>query len=133
MLIDLSTQREIMSRLNSRQTSLISDTHFFSLPNSEQVYAADLQYFRTIEGRTASKITTRLQLQSIHFGPANIFSNYGGSQVMKDGGQLVLRCTAQIGNLYQEYTEKELGAPQKDPVPARGKQPGEGWNVSEIN
>ena len=41
---------------------------------------------------------------------------------MSGGGQLVLRCTAQIGNLYQEYTEKELGVPQKDPVPARGKQ-----------
>jgi hypothetical protein len=54
----------------------------------------------------------RLQLQSIHFG---------GGPVMNGGGQLILRCTAQIGNLYQEYVEKELGVPQKDPIPARGK------------
>jgi hypothetical protein len=54
----------------------------------------------------------RLHLQSVHFG---------GGPVMSGGGQLVLRCTAQIGNLYQEYTEKELGVPQKDPIPARGE------------
>lgn len=77
-----------------------------------QVYSTDVQYFKTIEGRTASKIGMRLQLQSIHFG---------GGPVMNGGGQLILRCTAQIGNLYQEYTEKELGVPQKDPVPARGE------------
>lgn len=53
----------------------------------------------------------RVQLQSIHFG---------GGPVMSGGGQLILRCTAQIGNFYQEYTEKELGVPQKDPIPARG-------------
>lgn len=78
--------------------------------NNIVVYSTDLQYFKTIEGRTASKIGMRLQLQSIHFG---------GGPVMNGGGQLVLRCTAQIGNLYQEYTEKELGVPQKDPIPAR--------------
>lgn len=81
-------------------------------PFNFQVYSADLQYFKTIEGRTASKITMRLHLQSVHFG---------GGPVMSGGGQLILRCTAQIGNLYQEYTEKELGVPQKDPIPARGK------------
>lgn len=54
----------------------------------------------------------RLQLQSIHFG--------GGNSIMSGNGQLILRCTAQIGNYYQEYTEKELGIPQKDPIPARG-------------
>lgn len=54
----------------------------------------------------------RLQLQSVHFG---------GGPVMNGGGQLILRCTAQIGNFYQEYAEKELGVPQKDPIPARGK------------
>ncbi|CAG9806620.1 unnamed protein product [Chironomus riparius] len=78
--------------------------------NNIVVYSADLQYFKTIEGRTASKINMRVQLQSIHFG---------GGPVMSGGGQLILRCTAQIGNFYQEYTEKELGVPQKDPVPAR--------------
>ena len=55
----------------------------------------------------------RLQLQSIHFG--------GGNSIMHGNGQLVLRCTAQIGSFYQEYTEKELGIPQKDPIPARGR------------
>lgn len=40
---------------------------------------------------------------------------------MPNPGGLVLRCTAQIGDLYQEYKEIELGTPQKDPVPARGK------------
>jgi hypothetical protein len=56
----------------------------------------------------------RLQLQSIHFG--------GGNSLMSGNGQLILRCTAQIGNYYQENTEKELGIPQKDPIPARGEQ-----------
>jgi hypothetical protein len=40
---------------------------------------------------------------------------------MNGGGQLVLRCTAQIGSFYQEYAEVELGVPQKDPIPARGE------------
>lgn len=88
--------------------------HVDFFPLSSQVYSTDVQYFKTIEGRTASRIGMRVQLQSIHFG--------GGPNVMTGGGQLVLRCTAQIGNLYQEYTEKELGVPQKDPVPARGEQ-----------
>lgn len=83
---------------------------FFSIFHF-QVYQTENQYFKTIEGRTASKIGMRLQLQSVHFG---------GGPVMNGGGQLILRCTAQIGNLYQEYTEKELGVPQKDPIPARG-------------
>ena len=77
-----------------------------------QVYSADTQYFKTIEGLTASKSNMRLQLQSVHFG---------GGPVMNGGGQLILRCTAQIGNFYQEYAEKELGVPQKDPIPARGE------------
>jgi hypothetical protein len=76
-----------------------------------QVYSTEVQNFKTIEGRTASRISMRLQLQSIHFG---------GGPVMNGGGQLILRCTAQIGNIYQESTEKELGIPQKDPIPARG-------------
>lgn len=44
-----------------------------------------------------------------------------GAGVGVGGGGLVLRCTAQIGDLYQEYKEIELGTPQKDPVPARGE------------
>lgn len=80
--------------------------------NSFQVYSGDTQYHRTIEGRTSSRINMRLQLQSSNFG--------GGNSIMHGNGQLVLRCTAQIGSFYQEYTEKELGIPQKDPIPARG-------------
>lgn len=76
-----------------------------------QVYSTDVQNFKTIEGRTASRIAMRLQLQSSHFG---------GSPVINGGGQLILRCTAQIGNIYQESAEKEIGIPQKDPIPARG-------------
>lgn len=52
----------------------------------------------------------RLQLQSSHFG--------GPVPIVGTG--LVMRCTADIGNLYQEYTEVELGVPQRDPIPARG-------------
>lgn len=77
-----------------------------------QVYSTETQHFKTIEGRTAARIGMRLQLQSIHFG---------GAPTLTGGGQLVLRCTAQIGNIYQESTEKELGIPQKDPIPARGE------------
>jgi hypothetical protein len=52
-------------------------------------------------------------LQNMHF------NHYGGSTT--SGGQLTLRCRAQIGDFYQEFTEIELGPPQKDPVPARGE------------
>lgn len=76
-----------------------------------QVYSADLKYHKTIEGRTSSISTMRLHLQSSHFGGGNPLN-----------GQLILRCTAQIGNFYNEYTEKELSIPQKDPIPARGKR-----------
>lgn len=51
-------------------------------------------------------------------GGGSISNSYPG---VGGGGSLVLRCTAQIGDLYQEYKEIELGVPQKDPVPARGK------------
>lgn len=52
--------------------------------------------------------------------------NYGrqamGGTTAVGGGSLILRCTAQIVDLYQEYKEIELGSPQhRDPVPARGK------------
>ena len=53
----------------------------------------------------------KLHLQSSHFG----------GPISSTGGGLLLRCTAQIGNLYQEYAEIELGIPQRDPIPARGK------------
>ncbi|XP_053946100.1 uncharacterized protein LOC128855319 [Anastrepha ludens] len=50
--------------------------------------------------------------------PYNTHNVGVGAGVVGNGG-LVLRCTAQIGDLYQEYKEIELGTPQKDPVPAR--------------
>lgn len=76
------------------------------------MYSAETQYFPTIEGLIASRISIRLQLQSSNFG--------GGSLMNIGGGQLVLRCTAQIGNFYQEYAEVDLGFPQRDPMPQRG-------------
>lgn len=65
----------------------------------------------------------------MHFSSANLVTYYGinsiyshsGPIALPSPGGLVLRCTAQIGDLYQEYKEIELGTPQKDPVPARGK------------
>lgn len=57
----------------------------------------------------------RLHLQAVHFSGGN-------SRELGLNGQLILRCTAQIGNFYNEYTEKELSVPQKDPIPARGEK-----------
>lgn len=51
----------------------------------------------------------------------NSVYNHGGPRYAPNPGGLLLRCTAQIGDLYQEYKEIELGTPQKDPVPARGE------------
>ncbi|XP_053945403.1 uncharacterized protein LOC128854931 [Anastrepha ludens] len=56
------------------------------------------------------------------YGLNSVHSAGGGSNIGNGGnnvGSLILRCTAQIGDLYQEYKEIELGTPQKDPVPAR--------------
>lgn len=69
----------------------------------------------------SSSISLKLHLQSSHFIGA-----FNGGQLMNSispgaNSGLILRCTAQIGNLYQEYTEIELGIPQRDPIPARGK------------
>lgn len=72
----------------------------------------------------ASRLSLKLQLQAIHF-QTGIAMNQLSNSIYADNrvsnGALVLRCTAQIGNLYQEYREIELGAPQRDPVPARGE------------
>lgn len=94
------------------------------------------QYIRSVD-LVASRLSLKLQLQAVHFvagssahgngngngnghgngnGLTNALQIGGGS----GGGGLVLRCTAQIGDFYQEYKEIELGTPQKDPVPARG-------------
>jgi hypothetical protein len=55
---------------------------------------------------TVSSASIQVHLHSLHFG---------------NSGQLVLRCTAHVGDFYQEYSELELGIPQRDPIPARGK------------
>ncbi|XP_075148064.1 uncharacterized protein LOC142222025 [Haematobia irritans] len=89
--------------------------------NNMVVSNAEVQYIRTIDNLIASRISLKLQLQGIHFSSVNPsvygHSVYGMNSV--HGGGLVLRCTATIGELYQEYKEIELGTPQKDPVPAR--------------
>nr|XP_036212852.1 uncharacterized protein LOC106622512 [Bactrocera oleae]XP_036212853.1 uncharacterized protein LOC106622512 [Bactrocera oleae]XP_036212854.1 uncharacterized protein LOC106622512 [Bactrocera oleae]XP_036212855.1 uncharacterized protein LOC106622512 [Bactrocera oleae] len=113
--------------------------------NNMVVGTSETQYVRTIDNLMASRISLKLQLQGIHFTSANpslLHSGVGyggynggmnsvhsfgsgggaGSSGGSGGfsvGSLVLRCTAQIGDLYQEYKEIELGTPQKDPVPAR--------------
>ncbi|XP_017477249.1 PREDICTED: uncharacterized protein LOC108367165, partial [Rhagoletis zephyria] len=111
--------------------------------NNMVVGTSETQYIRTIDNLMASRISLKLQLQGIHFvsgnpslqhsgggynGGSGFGSGYGmnsvhgqaaGSNGGSNVGSLVLRCTAQIGDLYQEYKEIELGTPQKDPVPAR--------------
>ncbi|KAH8313381.1 hypothetical protein KR067_005011 [Drosophila pandora] len=101
--------------------------------NNVPVNSDETQYIRTDDHLIASRLSLRVQLQAIHFvtglsahgngnGNGNgltnsLFMGSGGGG--SSGGGLVLRCTAQIGDLYQEYKEIELGTPQKDPVPAR--------------
>ena len=88
---------------------LIKNVSPFSL---SQIYSIEPRYLAANEGLTATVVSLKLQLQSSHFN--------GRMQDQNNNG-LLLRCTAQIGNLYQENTEIELGVPQRDPIPARGK------------
>lgn len=77
-----------------------------------QQYSAEQQFITTTDNLVATRTSLKLQLQSSHFH---------GSPPSTTGG-LTLRCIAEIPNLYYlESTEVELGVPQKDPVPARGK------------
>ncbi|XP_017119271.1 uncharacterized protein LOC108140790 [Drosophila elegans] len=100
--------------------------------NNMVITNVETQYIRTIDNLIASRISLKLQLQGVHFSsvnPAIYNSAYGLNSVYGHGGPvyapnpnpggLLLRCSAQIGDLYQEYKEIELGTPQKDPVPAR--------------
>ncbi|XP_032295041.1 uncharacterized protein beat-IIa [Drosophila virilis] len=95
--------------------------------NNMVITNAETQYIRTIDNLIASRISLKLQLQGVHFSSVNtlIYNSvnsvygHGGPMYTPNPGGLVLRCTAQIGDLYQEYKEIELGTPQKDPVPAR--------------
>ncbi|XP_055322028.1 uncharacterized protein LOC129578019 isoform X2 [Sitodiplosis mosellana] len=73
-------------------------------------YSAEQQFMVTTDNLVATRTSLKLQLQSSHFH---------GSPPSTTGG-LTLRCIAEIPNLYYlESTEVELGAPQRDPVPAR--------------
>ncbi|KAH8383335.1 hypothetical protein KR009_008026 [Drosophila setifemur] len=107
--------------------------------NNVPVTTEETQYIRTVDNLIASRLSLKIQLQAIHFvaglsahgngnsnGNGNLNANglsnavhTGGGGAGGGGGGLILRCTAQIGDLYQEYKEIELGTPQKDPVPAR--------------
>lgn len=59
---------------------------------------------------------------NVHSRASNVQQMANANALTVGKGGLMLRCTAQIGDLYQEYKEIELGTPQKDPVPARGKR-----------
>ncbi|KAL5283996.1 hypothetical protein ACFFRR_006330 [Megaselia abdita] len=91
--------------------------------NNIVVNTQETQYIPTKDNLFASRLSLKLQLQAIHFQTGVAMSHLSNSIYASDsrasGGALVLRCTAQIGNLYQEYREIELGVPQRDPVPAR--------------
>lgn len=77
-----------------------------------QQYSAEQQFIQTTDNLVATRTSLRLQLQSSHFH---------GSQPSQAGG-LTLKCIAEIPNLYYlESSELELGVPQRDPIPARGK------------
>lgn len=89
----------------------------------------ETQYISTKDNLFASRLSLKLQLQAIHFQTGVAMSHLSNSiyaDSRASNGALVLRCTAQIGNLYQEYREIELGVPQRDPVPARGEY---GYNL----
>lgn len=90
----------------------------FCLSLSQQ-YAAEQQFITTTDSLVATRTSLKLQLQTSHFH---------GLPPSAIGG-LTLRCIAEIPNLYYlESTEVELGVPQRDPVPARGK-----CNISYLN
>lgn len=89
-------------------TDLCVSLFLFSL----QQYAAEQQFIQTSDNLVATRISLKLQLQSSHFH---------GAPPSTTGG-LTLKCIAEIPNLYYlESSELELGVPQRDPVPARGK------------
>ncbi|KAH8407921.1 hypothetical protein KR222_001193, partial [Zaprionus bogoriensis] len=97
--------------------------------NQIPVSTEETQYIRTVDNLIASRLSLKLQLQAVHFvtagnANANVHGRTTNGQQMANvlaigKGGLMLRCTAQIGDLYQEYKEIELGTSQKDPVPAR--------------
>lgn len=95
-----------------------------------QIYSAESHYDQTVDGLTVTRISLRLHLQSAHFtGHGMLPSHYSdsvhynliGHHTQHTPSGLLLRCTAQIAQLYEENTELELGVPPRDPVPARGE------------
>ncbi|ALC46275.1 beat-IIa [Drosophila busckii] len=98
--------------------------------NNMVITNAETQFLRTVDNLIASRISLKLQLQGVHFSSVNpaIYNsgydtnsvyNHGAPMYAPNPGGLLLRCSAQIAGLYQEYKEIELGTPQRDPVPAR--------------
>ncbi|KFB38144.1 AGAP004369-PA-like protein [Anopheles sinensis] len=83
-----------------------------------EVYKTIEESRTTTDNLISSTLTVRLHLQSSHFG-SGLMPGMGGPSGA--GGALLLRCTATIGKLYEQYTEMELGVPQRDPIPARGE------------
>lgn len=83
----------------------------------------ETQYIRTVDNLIASRLSLKLQLQAVHFAATttaingNINGRAANVQMTNTLGNvrggLMLRCTAQIGDLYQEYKEIELGTPQR--------------------
>lgn len=102
-----------------------------------QIYSAEQHNEQTVDGLTVSRISLRLHLQSSHFGSGNggggadfptladpAAASSGSYQQQSSSTHstgLLLRCTAQVAELYLESSEVELGGRHRDPIPARGK------------
>lgn len=84
---------------------------FFSLLFYLQQYTVQPQFIQMPDNLVASYISLRLPLLSSHF--------HGIPPATTSG--LTLKCTAHVPNLYDRTSEVELGTPQRDPIPARGK------------
>ncbi|XP_055618160.1 uncharacterized protein LOC129763284 [Toxorhynchites rutilus septentrionalis] len=80
--------------------------------NNIVIFSSDQTVRTTTDNLMTTAVSLRLHLQSSHFSGVQLVGSSGS-------GTLVLRCTATIGKLYEQYTELELGVPQRDPVPAR--------------
>lgn len=103
---------------------ILINIFFFLFLLCLQVSSQETQYIPGNDDLIASRQSLKLHLQSIHFQSPIPMSQLNSIYAdPRPTGALVLRCTAQIGNLYQEFREINLGVPQRDPVPARGE-----WN-----
>lgn len=91
-------------------TKLPPDNNFDFFFVSLQIGTIKEDIATTVDNLHSSRVSLKLHLQSIHFA----------GSVLNPGNSLLLRCTSQIGNIYLETKEIELGTPQRDPIPARG-------------